>query len=149
MTTKILIMGLPGSGKTALAKELKMRLAVTGNTVDWHNADIVREQSNDWDFSHEGRIRQSERMRSLAHASQADFVICDFVAPLQETRKRFGADFIVWMHTIEVSRYDDTNKIFEAPTKYNVCVDTMDAVVWANKIVEQLTAPKQTTTRSW
>ena len=142
-------MGLPGSGKTALAKELKMRLTVTGNTVDWFNADIVREQYNDWDFSHEGRIRQSERMGSLAHASQADFVICDFVAPLRETRKNFGADFIVWMHTIGVSRYDDTNKIFEPPIKYTVCVDTMDTVAWTKKIVEQLTATKQTTIRSW
>ena len=149
MTTKILIMGLPGSGKTTLAKELKMRLTVIDKTVDWYNADIVREQYNDWDLSHEGRMRQSERMRALAHASQADFVICDFVAPLREIRKNFGADFIVWMHTIDVSRFDDTNKIFETPTKYNICVDTMDAVTWAKKIVEQLTATSQTTIRSW
>ena len=61
-------------------------------TVDWFNADEIRKKFDDWDFSHNGRIRQSIRMFDLSQESDADFVICDFVAPLVEMRNNFKAD---------------------------------------------------------
>jgi len=109
---KILIMGLPGAGKTHLA----LRLHVHLNSA-WYNADAVRKMANDWDFSDAGRRRQSERMNTIAtfEATRGRTVICDFVCPTGETRKNFDADITIWMDTIEAGRYDNTNKIFERP----------------------------------
>jgi len=109
---KILIMGLPGSGKTYLAQRLQPLL-----NAAWFNADKVREMANDWDFSSEGRTRQSLRMKSLAdYESHNDrIVICDFVCPTSETRKMFNPDIVIWLDTIEVGRFEDTNKLFEDP----------------------------------
>ena len=45
-------MGLPGSGKTTLANELAPIL-----NAKRLNADEVRKNANDWDFSEEGRKR--------------------------------------------------------------------------------------------
>ena len=102
---RILIMGLPGAGKTTLAQQLITELQQAGKTVEWFNADGVRKQFNDWDFSHEGRVRQSHRMRELADASHTDYVICDFVAPLIEMRNNFKADWTVWIDTIDQGRF--------------------------------------------
>ena len=109
---KILIMGLPGSGKTYLAARLQPLLKAA-----WYNADNVREMANDWDFSNEGRSRQSLRMRTFANfeKSHGRIVICDFVCPTKNTRKNFCADIIIWMDTITEGRFEDTNKIFEEP----------------------------------
>ena len=82
MATKILIMGLPGAGKTTLAEALRERIWQEGRTVTWLNADEVRKQHDDWDFSETGRVRQSKRMFDLAKAATTDYVIADFVAPL-------------------------------------------------------------------
>ena len=109
---RILIMGLPGAGKTHLAKRLQVHL-----NCAWYNADKVREMANDWDFSDAGHRRQSERMNTLAmfEGTRGRTVICDFVCPTGETRKQFSADLTIWMDTIEAGRFDNTNKIFEAP----------------------------------
>ena len=106
-------MGLPGSGKTYLAKRMQPILKAA-----WYNADIVREMANDWDFSPEGRIRQSLRMKNLANfeKSQGRIVICDFVCPTSETKKNFNPDITIWMNTIKSGRYEDTNKMFEKPS---------------------------------
>lgn len=112
MPKRILIMGLPGSGKTTLAAE--MTASLFPNCL-WLNADAIREEYNDWDFSHEGRIRQSTRMKELADASDKEFVIADFVAPLAEMRTIFDADYTIWLNTISEGRFADTNKIFEQP----------------------------------
>ena len=111
---KILIMGLPGSGKTYLAQRLHPLLSAA-----WFNADKVREMANDWDFSPEGRTRQSLRMKSLAdYESDNDrIVICDFICPTSETRKMFNPDVVIWLDTIKEGRFEDTNKLFEAPEK--------------------------------
>lgn len=138
MRTKILIMGLPGAGKTTLAQEIKRRLDLEGKQVAWFNADIVRRENNDWDFSAEGRLRQSERMRELSESVLVDYVICDFVAPTQEIRKIFSADYVIWVNTIPFSRYEDTNQMFEPPVKYNFCVTSKDAVAWSKKIIEHI-----------
>jgi len=109
---KILIMGLPGSGKTYLAQRLQPLL----NSA-WFNADKVREMANDWDFSPEGRKRQSLRMKSLAdyESKNKRIVICDFICPTSETRKMFDPDIVIWLDTIKEGRFEDTNKLFEKP----------------------------------
>ena len=110
---KILIMGLPGSGKTYLAERLQPLL-----NAAWYNADKVREMANDWDFSPKGRVRQSLRMRNLADFEKKHnrTVLCDFVCPTKETQNIFHPDIIIWMNTIKKGRYEDTNKMFENPT---------------------------------
>ena len=110
---KILVMGLPGSGKTYLTERLTPLLEAA-----WYNADKVREMANDWDFSDEGRDRQSKRMRTFAdfEKTHGRFVICDFVCPTKETRENFSADITIWMDTITEGRFEDTNKLFQNPT---------------------------------
>lgn len=105
-------MGLAGSGKTYLATRLQKHLDCA-----WYNADEVREMSNDWDFSDEGRLRQSQRMKSLAdfEKSHGKIVICDFICPTEETRKSFDGDYLIFMDTIKESHYEDTNNIFQRP----------------------------------
>tara|TARA_B100001173_G_scaffold47746_1_gene38424 strand:+ start:741 stop:1151 length:411 start_codon:yes stop_codon:yes gene_type:complete len=110
---KILVMGLPGSGKTYLSERLQPLLESA-----WFNADKVRSMAGDWDFSEEGRLRQSLRMKSIAdfESSHDRIVICDFVCPTQETRKIFEADITIWLDTIEEGRFEDTNALFEPPS---------------------------------
>lgn len=117
---KILIFGLPGSGKTHLATRLQQHLECA-----WYNADTIRKMANDWDFSDAGRRRQAERMNTFANfeGTRGRTVICDFVCPRDEARKMFDADISIWMDTIDKGRYDDTNKIFERPTDANIVID--------------------------
>ena len=132
---RILIMGLPGSGKTTLARTMAQRL----NAV-WLNADEVRKEANDWDFSEDGRRRQSLRMRSLAEGAVGDnrTVMADFVCPTKKTREHFGADYVIWMDTIKEGRFEDTNKMFEEPTEYNTRVTSKDAEMWAFLVVQEI-----------
>ncbi len=131
----VLIMGLPGSGKTTLAKELVPLL-----DAKWLNADKVRTEHNDWDFSAEGRVRQANRMRDLAKKlrDEGNYVVADFVCPTKEARKLFGADFTIWMDTIEKGRFDDTNQMFVKPENFNIKIDTFDAKNWAQKIYKEI-----------
>ena len=138
MTKRILIMGLPGSGKTTLAKSLKVELLAADKSVSWFNADDVRKQYNDWDFSHEGRVRQAGRMKILTGLSLAEFAICDFVAPLPEQRDLFDAAWTVWVDTISEGRFEDTNQIFVPPEKYNFRVTEQDSKRWAKLISAEI-----------
>ncbi len=131
----ILIMGLPGSGKTTLASELVPLLK-----AKWLNADEVRKEANDWDFSAEGRTRQAKRMWAKAKElrDQGNHVVADFVCPTPAARVLFPADFIIWVDTIKEGRFDDTNKMFVKPEKYNYHVTTQDAKNWAPKILKEI-----------
>ena len=131
-------MGLPGSGKTTLAKSLEVELLAADKSVSWFNADGVRKQYNDWDFSHEGRIRQAGRMKILTGLSLAEFAICDFVAPLPDQRDLFDATWTVWVDTIAEGRFADTNQIFVPPEKYNFRVTEQDSQRWAKLITSQI-----------
>jgi adenylylsulfate kinase len=151
---RILVMGLPGSGKTYFSKHLKAYLETNGDLlklnpdrmlnyegvpgpytdrvyVNWFNADEVRRRFNDWDFSREGRIRQSLRMLDFALTAVGEFVICDFVAPLPEMRNNFKADWVVWMDTITAGRYEDTNQMFVPPETYDFRITEQNAEKWA------------------
>tara|TARA_B100000941_G_scaffold77590_1_gene52952 strand:- start:5175 stop:5609 length:435 start_codon:yes stop_codon:yes gene_type:complete len=132
---KILIMGLPGSGKTTLASELNNLLDVV-----LLNADEIRKKENDWDFSEEGRKRQARRMANLSekYKKLGKIVIADFVCPLPETRKLFNPDYLIWVDTIKKGRFEDTNKIFVPPIKYNFRVDTKDSKKWSKIILNEI-----------
>ena len=149
MTQRILIMGLPGSGKTTLAGALKRYLEANGNIsysraemlpidttcqVTWFNADDIRRKYNDWDFSNDGRIRQSIRMFQFSIEAGGDYVICDFVAPLVEMRNNFKADWTIWMDTIREGRYADTNAAFVEPEQYDFRITEQDCEKWAEFI---------------
>jgi len=138
MTQRILIMGLPGSGKTTLAEKLLCLLEQCGKTVTWFNADEVRRQFDDWDFSEQGRIRQSKRMYDLAETCGTDYALCDFVAPLVEMRHNFKADWTVWMDTIREGRYADTNKMFIEPEIYDFRITEQNAEKWADFVADHI-----------
>jgi len=131
----ILIMGLPGSGKTTLANELAPML-----NAKRLNADEVRKEANDWDFSKEGRTRQAKRMADFAIKlrENGDYVVADFICPTPEARNLFPADYVVWVDTIKEGRFDDTNKMFIKPEKFDFHVTTQDAKNWAPKIFEDI-----------
>ncbi len=132
---KILIMGLPGSGKTTLASKLVPLL-----NAKWINNDKVRKDANDWDFSEEGRTRQAKRMADLTekHKQEGNYVVCDFICPTPKARELFNADFIVWVDTIKKGKYDDTNAMFVKPEKFDFHVTNHDAKVWATQIAKKI-----------
>ena len=149
MSQRILIMGLPGSGKTTLADALKKYLETNGEisyaralndpinsnpVVNWFNADDIRRKYNDWDFSNDGRIRQSLRMFQFSMEAGGDYVICDFVAPLVEMRNNFKADWTIWVDTIREGRYADTNAAFVEPEQYDFRITEQDCEKWAEFI---------------
>tara|TARA_A100000164_G_C21799231_1_gene719813 strand:- start:150 stop:644 length:495 start_codon:yes stop_codon:yes gene_type:complete len=105
---KILICGLPGSGKTWLAERLLDKI----ENCAWYNADIVRTAANDWDFSKEGRSRQARRMKTFAdfEVSNGRSVICDFVAPTAVSRNSFNPDYLIWLNTIKEGRVVQNKK---------------------------------------
>ena len=170
MTKRILIMGLPGSGKTYFAERLKKYLEDFSTInhmpwdnvidfevmptkwsakVDWFNADEIRRKFNDWDFSKEGRIRQSIRMFEFALRCTGDYVICDFVAPLIEMRNNFKADWTIWMDTIEAGRYEDTNKVFEPPEVYDFRVTEQNAEKWVSFVGDHILENRRRPTFDW
>ena len=160
---KILVCGLPGSGKTWFSERLVKHI----RNCAWYNADIVRKYANDWDFSIKGRVRQSNRMKTFAdfERSNGRWVICDFVAPTHKIREEFAPDFVIWMDTIEKGRvvlskiselkniknlpfdanllfkskaFEDTNKMFEPPKKIDKHVTRFLSENEIKKIAEEI-----------
>jgi hypothetical protein len=163
-------MGLPGAGKTFLATALKKFLETNSTirhmpvsrminqemtpsayscTVDWFNADDVRKRFNDWDFSREGRIRQSIRMADFAVSCTSDYVICDFVAPLVEMRNNFKADWCIWVDTIVAGRFEDTNRAFVEPEVYDFRITEQDADKWAEFIGQHILENRRRPVFDW
>ena len=131
----ILIMGLPGAGKTTLANELAPKISAKRL-----NADEVRKAANDWDFSEEGRKRQAKRMAELALnlKKKGNFVVADFICPTPEARNLFPSDYVIWVDTIKAGRFEDTNQMFVEPKKFDFRVSSQDAIRWVPKIIESL-----------
>ena len=163
-------MGLPGAGKTYFSERLKkylednssvatmpmwratnMEIAPVKYTskVDWFNADDVRKRFNDWDFSKEGRIRQSIRMFDFAVACTGDFVICDFVAPLVEMRNNFKADWTIWIDTITSGRFEDTNKAFISPEVYDFRITEQNAEKWVKFVGDHILQDRRRPVFDW
>ena len=128
-------MGLPGAGKTTLADELAPMI-----NAKRLNADEVRKKANDWDFSVEGRKRQAKRMAKFANElkEEGNYVVADFICPTPEARRLFPSDYIIWVDTINEGRFDDTNKMFVKPDKFDFHVTSQDAKNWAPKIYKDL-----------
>jgi len=163
-------MGLPGAGKTYFAERLKKYLEDNSSVdtmplhrmadyevppctytskVNWLNADEVRRKFNDWDFSREGRIRQSLRMFEFAMQCTGDYVICDFVAPLPEMRHNFKADWTIWMDTIDEGRYEDTNKAFVPPDVYDFRITEKNAEKWVEFVGDHILYNRRRPTFDW
>lgn len=164
MSQRILIMGLPGSGKTTLAGALKKYLEEHSDItyaralnefinpqvkVNWFNADDIRRKYNDWDFSNDGRIRQSIRMFQFSMEAGGDYVICDFVAPLVEMRNNFKANWTIWVDTIREGRYADTNAAFVEPEHYDFRITEQDAEKWAEFIGEHIVSNRRRPVFDW
>jgi len=170
MPKKILIMGLPGAGKTYFAERLKKYLEEFSDIsnipqermaqldrvphnwhaqVNWFNADEVRKKYNDWDFSREGRIRQSLRMAQFALECSGDYVICDFVAPLPEMRYNFKADWVIWMDTIDAGRYEDTNQVFVPPDVYDFRITEQNAEKWVPLVGQNILTNRRRPRFNW
>jgi adenylylsulfate kinase len=135
---RILIMGLPGSGKTFLARELVRALKDHGKTVTHLNADEIRAQFNDWDFTEAGRLRQAQRIRDAADLAVTDIVVADFVAPLPKQREIFAADFLVYMDTLVSSRFPDTDSVFQPPVRCDRVIPNQNAKHWAQQLIKDI-----------
>ena len=133
---KVLIIGLPGSGKTTLAKILSNELK-----AHWLNADNIRKKYNDWDFSKEGVLRQAKRMTDLSNKQvNTKILICDFICPFEEGRKLFNPDILIWMNTVEKGRFEKNSidHFFEIPKNYDFMTQEKNADFFSKEIIKKI-----------
>jgi hypothetical protein len=137
MQRKILLMGLPGAGKTTLARDLAPPLRAVV-----FNADAVRKHLNrDLGFSRADRIEQARRMGWLCDrvAEAGHWAIADFICPTPEARAAFGPAFVVWLDRIKAGRYADTNALFVPPDHFDIRVEMEGSpAFWAKRIIQKL-----------
>src|ERR1700753_2607638 len=137
MWSKILVMGLPGAGKTTFATALAPLL----NAVVF-NADAVRANlSRDLGFSHEDRVEHARRMGWMCDrvVEAGGTVIADFICPTPETRAAFGDAFTIWIDRIAEGRFEDTNRMFVAPDKVDLRVGAEGTPeFWAEQALARL-----------
>ena len=133
-------MGLPGAGKTTFALKLIDRLGTEQKSFSWYNGDNLRYMYDDWDFSEEGRLRQTQRMAEKANIAKENkiYAICDYVCPKEEYRKIFDADITIWIDTIKFSRYRDTDQMFEKPEHYTLRITDFDFDKYIEEIITHL-----------
>jgi adenylylsulfate kinase len=124
MTFKILVMGISGSGKTTLSNILNAEIKKLNKTTLRLNADEVRAKYHDWDFTIDGRLRQAQRFYNFSEDATEDVVVCDFIAPIPESRGIFAPDYTIWMNTITRCKYENTNVLF------------LDPPIWDYRITE-------------
>ena len=142
MTVKVLIMGLSGAGKTATAVKLQDHLAKSGFTSVHINSDRVREATENWSFDYDGRITAAKWMVKTANQildeAKIDVVIYDTIACLHEQRDILDADITLFMDTVRMSKYADTDAAFERPSGCGI-VTSFDQLAEAfDDIVEQI-----------
>lgn len=124
---KVLIFGQSGAGKTTLCKNIKK---IMTDRVVHINADQMRHEADDWDFSEQGRWRQFRRMLNKADeiSDSGKIALVDFICPYKSAREQFDADLTIFMSTVVNSKYEDTNQIFEWPewTEYDFDIHEWD-----------------------
>src|SRR6202047_2942652 len=137
MRRKILVMGLPGAGKTAFATALAPLI----NAVVF-NADAVRANlSRHLGFSHQDRVEHARRMGWMCDrvVEAGGTVIADFICPTPETRAAFGEAFVIWVDRIEAGRFEDTNRMFVAPDRVGLRVTAQGTPqYWAEQALIRL-----------
>ena len=140
MQRKILIMGLPGAGKTTLSNALAPLLSAVV-----FNADAVRANlSRDLGFSHEDRVEHARRMGWMCDriVEAGGTVIADFICPTVEARAAFGDAFTIWVDRIPAGRFEDTNRMFVAPEKFDLRVRAEGTPqYWADQALARLQPP--------
>ena len=138
---KILIIGLPGSGKTTLAKILSKKI-----NAKWINADNIRKKYNDWDFSREGILRQAKRMTNLSNEmTKKKFIVCDFICPFEEGRKLFSPNILIWMNTIKKGRFKENSidHFFETPKSCDIVFIKKDAEKNSDEVIDKFNLIKK------
>jgi len=136
MNRKILIMGLPGSGKTTLAELLTPRIGAV-----WFNADAVRQEiSSDLGFEEKDRLEHARRMGKMVEftSKYGTFALADFVCPTKKARELFDADYVIWVDRIQEGRFEDTNKLFEKPDDADLVLREGTPQEWLEQVLELL-----------
>jgi nicotinamide riboside kinase len=126
---RILIMGLPGSGKTTLADELHELILSLGLRSRWLNENRLKEEYPNLTM---------DQIQEMANDATVDYVVGDFEARKSHERRYFNAHYMIWINTIAEEDYQFLNYGFEPPFRYNVCVTTKDAPKWAREIFRHI-----------